>query len=706
LVRAALAALFLPLAALAQSAQDVSGSPEAFVQPRAVQGDQGEWNGDRVRELVGRSIARRASWLADGQLQDYRAHASGHIYFLYDLGRSTERHLVKADQLALDLYWRKPNLARQIIVGRHQEKSLPTNIRYHLDHLTVVMDNLGDRIWLGEGSEVRDALHPAAAGALEFYEYRLADSLTLVLPDRDVRVYKAEVRPQNPEAAGVVGAIYLDRGTADIVRMELTFTAASYLDDTLDYFNIRLENALWEGKYWLPYRQGIELRRGVNFVNFPAGGIIRAEFRIGDYEFNVGTPPRFFRGPSVASVPAAVREAYEFDSGLYDALDPAVAASPPSLEEIREEATRIIAQSYLQPGKGLQLAAPGISSILRFRRAEGLYLGPGVAREASNGASVLLLGGYAIAAERWQLFGRLRSPLAGAYGIELAGYLNRVADASPWKASSGAIATLAALVAGEDYRDPYWSSGGVIEVGRSWGDTRAALSAAWEEWKSASLEADRNIDRTYRDVRALDTGEVAWLGLDIRRPPVGAVEAVGGATWDVRVEAATRAIAGDFDYVYMALRGELYWPSLAEGTGLRLTSAAGAVAGGMIPAQRLMPLGGRGTVRGYSFHSFVGNLYGTLGLEVTRPIWHPFVSIDLFSEASWAGIEGESAHAAVDAWNRVGDVAGSTRGPLVGVGGGAGLLFDILWVEIARGLTQGGRWEFVVRVRREFWDWL
>ncbi len=706
MVHAALAVGLLPLAALAESAQDISGRPETFEQPRVVQGDQREWNGPRVRELVLRAIARRASWLADGHLQDYRAYASGHIYFLYDLGRSTERHLVKADQLALDLYWRTPDLARQVIVGRHEEKTLPTNIRYHLDHLTVVMDNLGDRIHLGEGSEVRDALHPAAAGALEFYEFRLADSLTLVLPDRDVHVYKAEVRPQNPEAAGVVGAIYLDRGTADIVRMELTFTAASYLDDTLDYFNIRLENALWEGKYWLPHRQGIELRRGVNFVNFPAGGIIRAEFRIGAYEFNVGTPPRFFRGPSVASLPAAVREAYEFESGLYDALDPAVAVSPPSLEEIREEATRIIAQSYLQPAQGLQLAVPGISSVIRFRRAEGLYLGPGVARENSNGASVLFLGGYAIAAERWQLFGRLKSPLAGAYDIELTGYLNRVADVSPWKASSGAIATLAALVAGEDYRDPYWSSGGVVEVGRSWGDTRAALSAAWEEWKSASLEADRNIDRAYREVRILDTGEVAWFALDVRRPPVGAVEAVGGATWDVRLEAATRAIAGDFDYAYLALRGELFWPSLAVGTGLRLTGAAGAVAGGKIPAQRLMPLSGRGTVRGYAFHDFVGNLYATLGLEVSRPIWHPFVSVNLFSETGWTGIEGESAREAVDAWNRAGELAGSTRGPLVGVGAGAGLFFDILWVEIAHGLTQGGRRELIVRVRREFWDWL
>ncbi len=677
-----------------------TGQSGVFATGPAPQVRSRDWNSPRVRELVGRAIERRASWLADDRLLDYRARADGHIYFLYDLGPKTERHLVKADQLALQLYWRSPDRTRQVIVGRREEKALPTNIRYHLDHLTVVLDNLGDRIRLGEGLEVRDVLHPAAADALDFYDYRLADSLTLELPDRDVRVYKVERR------AGTVGAIYLDRGMADIVRMEFTFTAAAYLDETLDYFNIRLENALWDGTYWLPYRQGIELRRGIDFVNFPAGGIIRAEFRISDYEFNVGTPERFFRGPHVSALPAEAREAYEFDAGLYDALDPSVAVTPPSLEAIRDEATRVVARSYLQPVKGFRVAALGVSSILRFRRAEGLYAGPGLARDYPNGGSILVLGGYAIAAEKWQVYGRLRTPLAGVYDIELSGYLDRTADVSPWPASSGAISSLAALVDGEDYRDPYWTTGGAVTIGRPWGDTRAAISLAWERWRPATLEADANIDRPYREVRLLDSGDVGWLSLELGRPPVGAVEAVGGASWEVRVEAATPSIAGDFEYAHLALRGEVFWPRFGAETGLRLFGATGGVAGGAIPAQRLFPLGGRGSVRGYGFHDHVGNLYGTLGIELSRPIWYPLVSVDLFVDAGWVSIEGNSAREAVAVWNRVGQVAESTRGALVGVGAGAGFFFDILWLELARGVVQEGRWEFVVRVRREFWDWL
>lgn len=651
-------------------------------------------------------MTRRASWTAAGELVDYQAHASGHIYFLYDLGRGTDRHLVKADQLALDLFWHVPDQTRQLIVGQREKKSLPTNIRYHLDHLTVVMDNLGDRIRLGEGSEVRDALHPAAPGALNFYDYRLADSLTLVLPDRQLRVYRVEVRPQDADGPGLVGSLYLDQATADIVRMDFTFTAASYLDETLDYFNIRLENALWEGQYWLPYRQGIELRRGIKAVAFPAGGIIRAEFQISDYRFNTGVPLGFFRGPRVSALSASRLETFEFEAGLYDALDPAVAVTPPSMEEISQQATRIVTQSYLERVQGIRLAIPGLSSVLRFRRAEGLYAGPALSQGVPTAATVSLQVGYASGADRGQAKAWVVGPLAGRYDVEFGGYWRSVADVWAWDASSGMIASLAGLLTGEDYREPYWANGAWVSLGRSWGVARTELSLTYEEWESARLTAGKNVDRSYRAVRELDEGEVTRIAVKLRRPPVVAVESVGGVFWEARLEAASSAVAGDFEYVYTAARAESYWPKLLSGWGVRVAAAAGAVGGGGLPAQRLFPAGGRGSVRGYSFHRFVGNLYAATGVQLSREVYHPFLSVELFSDAGWVGSEGASADRAIDVWNRVGRAAGPTDGALVGVGAGVGILFDILWVELARGLRQGGLWELVVRVRPELWDWL
>ncbi len=109
---------------------------------------------------------------------------------------------------------------------------------------------------------------------------------------------------------------------------------------------------------------------------------------------------------------------------------------------------------------------------------------------------------------------------------------------------------------------------------------------------------------------------------------------------------------------------------------------------------------------GYAFDRFVGNLYGGVGLEVSREIQAPFVSLGAFVQAGWVGIEGEGAREAVVVWNRRGRMAGSSRGPLVSVGAGLGLLFDIVRVEVSRGLRQGGIWEVVVRTRAEFWPWL
>jgi hypothetical protein len=656
-------------------------------------------------ELIDRAIERRNRWAAEGDLADYRAHARGHIYFLYDLGRNTARNLIKADQLALDLYWRSPDWARQVIVGRRDLKVLPTNVRYHLDHLTVVMDNYADRIHMGEGAEVRDVPHPAAADAPDVYEYRLTDSLTLVMPQREIRVYKVEVRPQDPSAPAILGALFLDRSTADIVKMEFTFTASAYIDETVDYINVHLENAMWQGQYWLPFRQGIELRREFEILKFPAGSIIRAELRIRDYEFNTSFPAPPFRGRGVATLPKDSLESFQFEEGLYDALDPDIALTSPSLEEIRDEATRIVSERYLQKVQPMRMAVPGASSVFRFRRAEGLYLGPGVHFGLPRGGDFLILGGYAIGAERIELEGRVRIPLPGSMEIGIAGYYERVDDVSTWQASSGAVATLAAVVEGEDFREPYWFSGGRLFVGWPFLSSRGRALVAWERWEAATLQAEK-LFTVYRPVRELDAGEVVRVELGLDRPPAAAVKEVGGTSWSFRVDAASPTVGGDFEYVHAALDAQQFWPGVVGRVGLRLSGAVGGVGGSHIPAQRLFPNGGRGSVRGYAFHKFVGNLYAVLGIELSRDIYHPYVSAAVFADAGWTGIEGESAGAAVARWNRVGAAAGSTDGGIVGVGAGVALFFDILHFDVARGVTSDGEWEFILRVRREFWPWL
>jgi hypothetical protein len=268
------------------------------------------------------------------------------------------------------------------------------------------------------------------------------------------------------------------------------------------------------------------------------------------------------------------------------------------------------------------------------------------------------------------------------------------------------VATLAALFDGDDYREPYWMRGGLLRIAQRLGSARAHAAVAWQTWKPATLTADAVIDRSYRPVRQLDEGEVLFLKLGVDKLPVAAVEEVGGSKWEAWVEGASRSVGGDFGYVYGAARAEQLWPSTTLGVGVRLSGAVGAVGGGRIPAERLFPLGGRGSVRGHSFHEFVGNLYGTAGIELNRAIHRPFLSASLFSDIGWVGIDGSSADRAVEVWNQVGVPAGATRGPLIGVGASLGLAFNILWLDVARGLGDEGIWEWVFRVQSEFWGWL
>ncbi|HSG47924.1 MAG TPA: hypothetical protein VLA43_08950, partial [Longimicrobiales bacterium] len=299
--------------------------------------------------------------------------------------------------IALELFWQAPNETWQRIVGLRDEKVLPTNIQYHLDHLTVVQDDFGDRIRLGDGDEVSEVAHPLSPGALALYDFRLADSLSLRYGGggKEVRVYEVVVRPKNPDLPGFIGSVYLDRTTAAVVRMSFTFTPASYVDPYLDYIRISLDNSLWMGKYWLPYRQEAELRRELPQLDFLAGSIIRGRFEIGGYDFNPLMAPGTYTGRRVSAAPEAQREAFPFERGLFDDLEEEGLAPTPSLEAIRAEARQVMADRALSGLSPYRLHFRSVSDAVRYDRAEGLYVGAGLQLRPRPDALLRLSAGYA-----------------------------------------------------------------------------------------------------------------------------------------------------------------------------------------------------------------------------------------------------------------------------------------------------------------------
>jgi len=127
--------------------------------------------------------------------------------------------------------------------------------------------------------------------------------------------------------------------------------------------------------------------------------------------------------------------------------------------------------------------------------------------------------------------------------------------------------------------------------------------------------------------------------------------------------------------------------------------SAGAAAG-TLPRQALYLVGGRGTLPGYAFRAYGGDRFATLRTTASAELWAPFVRGRLFAGAAWADV-GDSGRGALATWGAL-----PMRAPKYGAGAGVGLFYDILRVDVARGLSTGGRWELIIEANPSFWDFL
>ncbi len=663
------------------------------------------WNTSRVLELVERARVRRQLPLADTALRNYRAMANGYVYFYLDRQATDERTLVKTDQIALEVYWASPDRTKQRIVGLRDESRLPNRMRYHLDHLSVVQNGFGDIIRLGDGDEVSDVLHPAAPSSEAVYDFRLADSLTIRLPGTPdpVRVYEVKVRPKNPNESALVGSVFIDRAGGDIVRMTFTFTPASYVDRRLDYINISLDNIRWEGKYWLPFEQAVEIRRQIPELDFVAGAVIQGRFKVRDYEFNLDLPDQLFMGYRVVAVPEEERKSYPFETGLYDDLADAGLAPPPQMDDIRAEAARLMRQRFLSGLPRLRLHLRDASSVFRYGRAEGAFVGAGLSYAVTQDWRAELAFGHAFAAERATVIGGVRGPLTAAWSLRVEGYGNRVRDIGPRPGAAGAMNTLHALFGGEDYVDPYRAHGGEGMVRWDMTSQRSLeLSARVERHSSAARVADQSPvgGEPFRDVRPIDEGTLVSATLSLRRTAVlGA-----GFTWSagLSVEGGSLDPAADSldrrGFMRPIADALLRWEDAALARRLTV-DVAGGLAFGEPPAQRLFLLGGRNTIPGYEYRSFTGEAFFLAGAIAEQDIAGPWLRLRLLAGAGATGWIDESATDAFGSFAPASDSDG-----LRGYGGiGAGLFWNILRVDLVRGFD-GGDWKAYISVDPRLWS--
>lgn len=655
--------------------------------------DNSTWNDPKALDLIRLGQEFRSRIAIDSLFQNYQAEAEGYVYLFIDGAPSENRILVKADQIALDIFWQAPGNTKQIIIGQRDEKLLPTNIQYHLDHLTIVQDDYGDSFHLGDGDEIQGLAHPLSPNSTNIYDFQIYDSISISLPGSDnISVYRLNVRPRDTDTPGVLGSIYLQETTGAIVRMNLTFTPSSYIDTSLDYIRIITDNSLWSGKHWLPYDQQIEIRRESTLLDLPVGTSIQTHFRIRNYKFNQDLPNTFFSGFPVISLSQTEKERYTFDTGLLEDLSDANYTSSLGMDEIRKLALTLSGPKSTNSLKKSRFFIPNASSLYRRNRAEGSFFGMGSSFKVLPSWKLESNIGYAKSKKSPAFSSSLTQEQVGGH-LNFQVFWNNLNDIGVTvPGSSGTMNSLATVLFQKDYSDPYFSSG--FSASKSWRiqhNDLLGITGSWEKHRSAT-----NVMADYppssglnREIRSIDNGDNQFLEISYARTGIdsGLQTSVGGRIGQINKDFYTKFSAD--------IRAKKYSQRL--NTDFNAWLRAGVLMGTNSPQFQYL-LGGRHTLPGYNYRSFSGQQFGLLRTEISRSISFPWMTLRIFSST---GFTGNSDSSRLDLRS-----SSSTNGLKTSVGMGVGLGWDLLHLDLGRGVDQGGNWEFVVSASHRFWKWL
>jgi hypothetical protein len=378
------------------------------------------------------------------------------------------------------------------------------------------------------------------------------------------------------------------------------------------------------------------------------------------------------------------------------------AASDEDVRKVQEEARALVQQQALARAEGASLSARKISDFVRVNRVEGLALGAGASFRAGAGLVPSLRARYGFSDHAFK--GRLGVALrpGDGTGIELFG-AREYRDVGDIAERSTAVNSFAAQEFGSDATDPYnvWAVGLAAELGEHAG-LRWRLEGSWEHQDSLRIHASPAWGSYERTVPARALHEER-LALGFTRPaPVMlggfqtrfAGQLRGGVTQALDDDPGAHA---SFARAMLTARGERQLGDgnlILEGTVAALTGQANA------PAQELVYLGGPVSGPGYGYHQFAGRVGASARVEWRRSV--PFFGLSLGPYGKAPARATLAPFATVIYSGNEASFAADRAGWYPAVGVGALLFFDLLRMDVARGLHHG-QWTFSLDVTRDLW---
>jgi len=654
------------------------------------------WNDPEVAQLIRRAILLREAPPADTALHSYRNHAHGFVFYLVQFGPGfpDPPRLAKADELDVEVYWEAPDLSKQRIVAWRDGSFLPIQVRYHRDHLGIVTNNFGPLIRLGEGDEVRDAIHPLSLEGLGEYDYGIRDTLMLRIGRGNIDVLAVQVRPRNPARPLVLGTLYLERGTAALVRFQFSFTPAAYRDEELEDISVVLEQSLFEGKWWLPYAQQIEIRRRSSAFDFPFRTIIRGRWEIGQYDFGVELPPALRAAPEFGGLRTPVRDTSRWTSSLRVAAESADPFDRRQFDELKARAQDLASRQVLEGLPRRRFGTTSLSDLIHVNRVQGLAFGFGMGFRFNGGYQLRGSLGYGFSDHR--ITAGVGAGLSrGATEWSFEGR-RTIRDFGDEPVVSGVMNSFLAQEAAVDLGS--YLQGEELGVG-----VRHHLNPRWTLDLASRLERSSSVETTARPLRKVyQPNPALGSGTYVLGRAALALAARGGLDRsDLKAQFGLEAGTGATDYLRISFRSDGSVP-IPVGH-LRLRTLAGLATAGL-PKARSFAVGGRGTLPSEKYRGYGGRRVFTTQLEWRLSVPVPAFGLGPFATTGnrailaplfgvgWAG-------GAIDGldWQ-------SSRGARPVVGIAAELLQGLVRFELARPLRgTDAKLRLTVDVSPEWW---
>lgn len=601
-----------------------------------------------LREAVARAAEDNRE--APAELRSYRALVETEAALVIHTPEGGEL-TGQIEQIASRVqWWRNGDYAQRVVGHRVQSAGPNVSVISYMERGWTFPVLYGERMGLfGMDTDdprrgrrrrrgpVYQVVHPFSPERDRIYRFEGGDTVAVLrLPERDVRVMRIRVTPRRPPDGRVLafhGDIDLDADRHQIVRMRgrlvvfrpepgLVTRLLSAGLDAVAY--VELENAEYEGRYWLPYRQRVELQATAAVTDSRAVVRIVSGFReheviTGDAALaaldSVGISPDTSAAPvdtaGGAPAPTARRPRFRLTFAPGDTLtrygdwewNPGEGTAGLSARDFDD-----VAPPALRPHgpPHLRFGARRITDVVRFNRIEGLYTGGGAVlafRDAAPGLELRAGAGWAWSERtaRGQVEVALRRDGWEA-AVRAARDLDHTNDFTAPLEQGAAIFML--FGAGDDF-DYVDRRGVTASIARSFSraDARVRLELAGLEDRPESRRLLRGPygGDTLRLNRPVAPGSYLLTRLTLERG-----RSVNGSSLGPGLGARL---------LLEHAAGELDWRRVEAGLNLRATRGrflfAARVDGGMVfgdpPPQALYELGTTSGLPGYPYKQFGGD---------------------------------------------------------------------------------------------------